>query len=308
MAQLLLYKILQLFVMMAIGFLVAKMGILKKEDSVILARISLYLLVPPAIFNAFHIDFTRETASGLALALGAAVGIHLLFFGIDFVYRKLCHGTPADRASILYSNSGNLIIPLVSYMLGPEWVVYTVAFLGVQIVIIWTHGFALFSGERKPQLRKILLNPNILAVGLGLLLMLSGLKLPAFVTEITAAFADMLGPMAMLIAGLLAAHAPYQKVARDKRLYLAVAVRTLVCPVVVLAAMKLFALFVTLPNMENILLISYLAAIPPSASTVVQFATLTDVDPDLAAVINIVSTVVCVGTMPLFVALYQAII
>ncbi len=308
MAQLLLYKILQLFVMMAIGFLLAKTKILKKEDSVVLSRMSLYLLVPPAIFNAFHIDFTRETANGLLLALGAAIAIHLLFFGIDFVYNKLFHGTPADRASIIYSNSGNLIIPLVSFMLGEEWVIYTVAFLGVQIVVLWTHGISLFSGEKKLNLRKILLNPNILAVALGLLLMLSGWRLPAFVTEITASFSDMLGPVAMLIAGVLAAHAPYKKVVRDKRLYLAVVVRTLVCPVVILAAMKVFSLFISLPNTKHILLISYLAAIPPSASTVVQFATLTNVDPDLAAVINIVSTVVCIGTMPLFVALYQALL
>ena len=308
MAQLLLYKILQLFVMMGIGFLLAKTKVLKKDDATALSRLSLYLLVPPAIFNAFQIDFTVETGKGLLLALGAAVTIHLLFFGIDYIYNKLLHGTPADRASIIYSNSGNLIIPLVTFMLGQEWVIFTTAFLGVQIIVLWTHGFSLFSGEKKLNLGKILLNPNILAVALGLLFMLAGWHLPAFVTDITSAFADMLGPVAMLIAGVLAAHAPYKKVLRDGRLYAAVLIRTLVCPVVVLAAMKLFSLFVTLPNMENILLISYLAAIPPSASTVVQFAAVTNNDPDLAAVINIVSTVICVGTMPLFVSLYQALL
>ncbi len=308
MAQLLLYKILQLFVMMGVGFLLAKTKVLQKDDTIALSRISLYLLTPLALFNAFNIEFSRDTVTGLLFALGAAIVIHLLFFGIDAVYTKLFRGTPSDRASIIYSNSGNLIIPLVTYMLGKEWVIFSTAFLSVQIVFLWTHGFALFSGEKKLHLRKILLNPNILAVAFGLVLMLTGWRLPTFAGEITSAFSDMLGPVAMLIAGVLAAHAPYKKVLHDRRFYLAVIVRTLICPVVVLVAMKAFSLVFTLPNMKSILMVSYLAAIPPSASTVVQFATLTDKDPDLAAVINIVSTVVCIGTMPLFVALYQAIL
>jgi predicted permease len=60
-------------------------------------------------------------------------------------------------------------------------------------------------------------------------------------------------------------------------------------------------------NGENILLISFLASITPSAATVMQLAKIYEKDADFAAAINIVTTIVCIVTMPLFVAIYNMI-
>ena len=65
--------------------------------------------------------------------------------------------------------------------------------------------------------------------------------------------------------------------------------------------------FIPAVNSHNILLISFLASITPSAATVMQFAQIHGKDPDYAASINIVTTLMCVATMPLFVALYNMI-
>ena len=56
-AKLLIYKILQLFAIMVIGFIIAKLKIINPKESVVLSRISLYLLMPSAIINAF--DFAN---------------------------------------------------------------------------------------------------------------------------------------------------------------------------------------------------------------------------------------------------------
>ena len=58
---------------------------------------------------------------------------------------------------------------------------------------------------------------------------------------------------------------------------------------------------------DKILLVSYLASIAPSASIVVQFSQINDSDTEYATAINLISTLACILTMPLFVMLFTNI-
>lgn len=303
-AKLLLYKILQLFLMMVIGFILAKFKVIKSEESDILSKISLYLLIPSAIINAFNFERTKEMTKGLLLAFTAAFIIHIVFLILDRIYIKLWQINPVSRASIMYSNAGNLIIPIVTFILGEEWVVYSTAFLSVQLVFLWTHGIRMFSSETKFSINKIMLNPNIIAIVLGLILLFINVRLPIFVKDITSSFSGMLGPIAMLTAGILATKIDLKKAFKNKSMYLISVIRTVVYPVITFLIVKLLS-FISVENGEQILLISFLASITPVASTVMQFAQIKHSDTDLAVQINIFSTVLSVVTMPLWIALYS---
>lgn len=300
--QLLLYKILQLFVAMAFGFILVKCKVLKSEDSGVLSKISLYLLMPSAIINSFNKELTPEVARGICLAFASAIIIHAVLLLLDFLGKKLFHTTGAERASIMYSNAANLIIPIVSFVLGDEWVVYSCAFMSVQLVFLWTHGIKLFSD--KLNLKKIIFNVNLISIAVGALIMFLGIKLPVFVGDITSSFGSMLGNVGMVIAGMMAAQIDYKTTFINPRLYLVLALRMLVYPLITLGIVKIILSCVTVANAESILLISYLASITPSAATVMQFARLHNSEPEYSAAINIITTVVCAATMPVFVALY----
>lgn len=299
----LLYKILQLSVVMLLGFILVKAKILKSNDCKVLSKISLYLLLPAVIINAFDMEMTTDIVKGLELGFVAAIAIHIIFLIVDVIYKKLFHGTSVERASIVYSNAGNLIVPIVMFVLGEEWLVYSCTYLSVQVVFFWTHGIQLFSTQ-KLNLKKILLNINIISIIIGAVIMLSGLRLPTFVKEITSSLGGMVGNIGMLIAGMLAAEVDFKKVLANKRLYLALGMRMLVCPFLILVLLKVVYPILPIANADKILLISFLACITPAAATVMQFAQLYDKEADFAVAVNIVSTVVCIVTMPIFVALY----
>ena len=53
-----------------------------------------------------------------------------------------------EKASVYYSNAGNLIIPIVTFVLGKDWVLYGCVFMSVQIVFIWSHGKCVLSREQ----------------------------------------------------------------------------------------------------------------------------------------------------------------
>ena len=60
------------------------------------------------------------------------------------------------------------MIPLVGAVLGEEWVFYTTAFILVQTVLMWTHGVKLIGQEKELNIRKILCNPNVIAMIIGI--------------------------------------------------------------------------------------------------------------------------------------------
>lgn len=302
---LLLYKIAQLFVVMVLGFVLVKAHVVRSEDSVILSRVSLYLLMPATIINAFHVQITPDIMQGILLAFGAAIAIHVLFFAVDAVFKRAGKGTTVERASILYPNAANLIIPIVSFILGEEWVIYTCAFITVQLSCIWTQGVHMFSGERGFRWKKILLNPNLIAIAVGALIMVSGLRLPAFVTDITSSLGGVLGYVGMLIAGMTAAKLDFRGMLKYRRLYLTTAMRVVVLPALVLVLIRCVLPFLPVVNADRILLVSFLAGMTPAAATVMQLSQVYDTETEYAVAINIATTLVACITMPLFVLAYE---
>ena len=134
-ALLILRQMLKLFIMLLLGWGIVKTKLLKSNDSKVLSTIAVYLVTPCVIINAFQIESTPEAAQGLLLAFGAAICSQLIFLTlICTVGKKL---PVVERASIMYSNAANMIIPIVQAVLGAEWVLYTSAYIAVQIVLLW---------------------------------------------------------------------------------------------------------------------------------------------------------------------------
>lgn len=307
MAITLLYKIVQLFVFMVLGFVLVRAKVIKSSDSTVLSKISLYLLMPSAIINAFDFEITNEIAKGIGLSFLAAIVLHTVYILLDKIYCKVLNASSVERASAMYSNAGNLIIPIVTFVLGEEWVLYSTAFLSVQLVFLWTHGIKLFTPNEKFNIKKIVLNVNIIAIITGVILMLSPFRLPVFVKDITSSLGGMMGAVGMIIAGMVAASLNLKEMLKNKRLYLTAGIRMVVFPIVSLLILKLLS-FVAIPNTEKILVISFLATITPAAATVMQFAQIKGQNSEYATAINILTTIICIATMPLFVALYNVII
>lgn len=300
--QLLLYKILQLIIIMILGFVLVKIKVVKSEDSIVLSRLSLYLFMPSVIINAFNIEMNDDILKGLGIAFLIAVLIHIVLLAVDFGLKKYCKATTVERASIMYSNAGNLIVPIVTYVLGEEWLIYSSAFLIVQIIFLWTHGVGLFC-EQKPSPKKILTNINVIAVFLGFVMISFHLRLPVFVGEITSSLASMLAPAGMIIAGMLAASVDFRKMLKNKGLYFVLIARLVVCPIIIMLILKLIIFNAKNDVIFTIALITYFASITPTASTVMQFAQIYGQDAEYATAINAITTICCVVTMPLLIML-----
>ena len=75
-----------------------------------------------------------DTVKGLLLALAASVMTQVLLLIIISIAGKLLHLNEVEIASVYYSNSGNLIVPIVTFILGQDWVLYGCVFMSVQLI------------------------------------------------------------------------------------------------------------------------------------------------------------------------------
>ena len=305
MVLLLFEQILQLFLCILLGWLLVRLRLLKSTDSRILSVVCLYLITPCVSIMAFQIQRTPELLQGLTLALGAAVGIHILLFAAVALLCRPLRLTPVEQASIIYSNAGNLIIPLVTAVLGAEWVIYTSMFQLAQQFLLWSHGRILLSGERGISLKKIFLNVNLISVFLGLGLFLLNVSIPTVIAGTMQSVASMVGPLSMIVAGMLMGDQNLGRVLKIRSIWKVAFLRLIALPLVVLCVFKFTGLASLVPDGRSILLISLLAASAPSASNVTQIAQVYGHEGDYASAINAVTLLLCVVTMPLMVLLYQ---
>ena len=302
---LLMEQIIQLFLMIFMGFLIVKAKLLNSEDSKILSIIVLYLIIPCVIINAFQVDYTPQTVKGLLIALVGSVMTQVILLIVVSILGRVFHLNEVEVASIYYSNSGNLIVPIVTFILGKEWVLYGCVFMSVQLVFIWTHCKKIISRESVYDWRKIVLNINMISIAIGIVLFLTRIHLPAIINNTLSAIGSMIGPASMIVTGMLFAGMDFKQIFANKRVYFVSFFRLIIVPVIALFLIKCSQLSKFSSNGNKLMMIVFLAIITPSASTVTQMCQVYGNDSQYASAINVVTTLLAIVTMPLMVMLFQ---
>lgn len=302
---LLMEQIIQLFLMIFMGFLIVKAKLLNSEDSKILSIIVLYLIIPCVIINAFQVDYTPQTVKGLLIALAGSVMTQVILLIVVSILGRVFHLNEVEVASIYYSNSGNLIVPIVMFILGKEWVLYGCVFMSVQLVFIWTHCKKIISREPSYDWRKIVLNINMISIAIGIVLFLTRIHLPEDINSTLSAVGSMIGPASMIVTGMLFAGMDFKQIFANKRVYFVSFLRLIIIPVIALFLIKCSQLSTFSSNGNKLMLIVFLAIITPSASTVTQMCQVYGNDSQYASAINVVTTLFAIITMPAMVMLFQ---
>ena len=131
-------------------------------------------------------------------------------------------------------------------------------------ILLWTMGVSLYvKGSRRDKLTKVLLNPCVVIVFVGVALMLSPFTITGAPATALKSIGDMTGPLAMMIIGAsLAEQKPRELL--DKDAFLLSAMRLIVMPLIALGALKLIGMDEQLMRVTVILLampVAYTTAI-----------------------------------------------
>lgn len=301
-------QIAQFFIMIIMGYTLVKLKIVKSEDSKVLSMVCLYLIMPCVIINSFLIDFTPEKLKGLGLAVGVAIVIHFVAWIFIKILGKVLNFNPVEKASVMYSNAANMVIPVAMSVLGDEWVLYSSAFVSVQLVLLWTHCKSMLSNEKGFELKKIYTNINLIAIFIGILLFITKIHIHSVLQGTLKSVGGTVAPISMIITGMIMAGAELKKVFSNGRIYLVLFFRMIFFPFIVFLIIYFTGITNVMDNGAMILLVTFIATITPTASSITQMAQVYGNNEQYAGAINIMTTIASIVTMPIMVALYCSFI
>lgn len=305
MSLLLTKQIAELFIMILLGYILVKSNLLTKQDSKVLSTVALYIVTPCVIIHAFQVQHSQDVKNGLILSFLAAIIIHIIYIVGVRIVGKAYTLNGVEKATIIYTNAGNLIIPLVQALLGKEWVVYTTGYILVTTIFIWTHGRMLICEEKGFNVKELLKNVNVVACIMGILMFALKIQFPSLITETMDSISATIVPISMIVAGMLIAGMDVKDCLKNKRLYIITFLKMIVFPLFAVSLLKFTNLSSMVKNGDMILLISLLASIAPTAASVTQLAQIYDADSEYASAYYFITTLLCILTMPVFVWFYQ---
>lgn len=305
---LLMKKILSLFLDVIIGYGIVHWGLLDEKDARPLSSFVMYVVSPCVFFSAFNQPYTTDRFHGFLLTVLGGILVHILYILAARGLKKPLHMLNIEQASLVYTNAGNLTIPLVASVLGEEWTFYACGYAVVQTVLMWTHCCSLVSERNMVQVKKIVLNPNIIAMAISFIFFMTGLQLPTLLQDTVSDLSGMIGPLSMVVIGMSIAKMDLKKVFFGSgRIYLITFLRLMAFPCLIILLFRFSGIFRLHSQAREILLVSLLAASAPAAASVTQFAQIYRRDYELASSINVCTVIFCIVTMPLVIMLYQMV-
>lgn len=330
-------KILSLLVLLGAGVVLVRTKLLKKEDSVTLSKISVFLLSPCVIVSSFSMQVDGQAGHNLLLCFFYAILANFLFLFLGTFLKRPLHLSPVEEMSLEYTNCGNFVLPIVAGVLGEEYLLYVSAYITVYNLLVWTHGIHLFQERDKNSLEacsnkdyfkkgcskedyckaghskeeysngdhkanalfKILFNPNILAILFGVFLFFTKISLPAPLSLAISDLGKMIGPISMLITGIVLGTMSFKKILSYRRIYMITAFRLLIFPSIYLLLISILSRIEGFLDNPVLFLVTFLSAMAPSAANVSQFAILYGKEEEYASCINIFTSLCTILSMPI---------
>ena len=287
-------SVLTLFLLMAVGFVFGRMGLLSGETLSQVSRILLYVVIPSIMITSFEVERTPESQGQLLNALAVMVGVYVVYMALSlFLFpREGKEHQGIMRFAAVYGNTGFMGLPLIQSTLGDEAMMIAVVGLAIFNTATWTQGRALIGGRAELSVKKVALNPGVLGFVIGLLLFFTGWRLPGPVDSAVGYLGSLNTPLAMVVIGGQMAQADFVEVFSTKKLYLVSAVKLLGIPLLTGLALLPFRLD---PGVYVAVVI--LAGCPTAGATSL-FAQSMGRDAALAARQVTLSTLLCVVTLP----------
>ena len=301
MVVILIKQILVMLVMMSVGVALTKLKMIDEDGVAQISNITLYVATPAVVISSLAIQFDKEQLQTGGIVMAFYVG--LLVVAI-LVGRIGCGG--ADRVgqfAVAFSNSGFIGIPLIQGILGEEYTFYVTMTMVVSTVIFWTYGVYLMSGDKgEVSVRKILTNPNFIAVLIGLVLFFAPIELPYIVEQALNGMKNLNTGLGMIILGAYLGQSNVMLMLTDTRLYKACILRLVVAPIVTIA------LLYFMPASFEVRMVLMIIGAAPAASATSMLAQKYGADYQYGTGLSIGTTVLSMATMPAVLALAMHIL
>ena len=292
-----LLQVFTLFLLMLCGFIARKSRMMGGEGFSALNKLVLFFAQPALILSSMQQSSSPELIRDLAWVFVLACAAMALsgFVALLFFRREAAPRRSVLTSMAMVSNCGFMGFPVITAALGEEALIYAVIYVAAFQLICWTLGAYVFGGRSAMRPGELFRNPSLLAVLGGLVLFLTGWRLPGFVNDGLSMMGSVTTPVAMFVigsnlVGLTPAHLS------DRPMLTACALRLVAAPLMVL--------LLRLTSLSGLVVNSlFLCTAMPCAALTAMMAELYQADSVLASRGVAVSTALSMVTVPLLLSL-----
>ena len=298
-----------LYILVAVGAIADKIGVYTEKVAKSCTDLLFYIITPAVIIESFYtLEYSKDTAKGLFTAIVCGFVLHIVSASISSLVFNRCSKDEACiyKYSCAYGNCGYMALPLASAVLGEEGVFYCSAVIISFQIFSFTHGIYTITkgkdGEKvKFDAKKLVLNPGVISVIIGLPLFLLSFEIPEIIAKPVNYIASLNTPVAMLIFGTYIANTNFKTIFKNWRIFAVALVKLIILPLVLLTAFRLVGISGTL------LVALSISAGAPTANNTVMFSAKYDRDTGLASQTVAVVSFISIITLPVMIALAQAV-
>lgn len=289
-------QVIVMFILMLVGMYLFKKKHINEDGSNQISYIVLYVSTPLIILNSLLVPYDAIMIDNGVITLGLSLLVVVLSCVIAFILYR--NDKTLNQFGIIFSNTGFLGIPLIRNVLGEEYVFYISIFIVVQNIFSWTYGVYLVTKDtRNISISKIITNPTIIAVIVGLVLFFNQIHLPIVLTDSFGHFANLNTGLAMMVLGIYLAQTDLVKILHNKDVRMICLFRLILIPLMSLFVLSFFDIAL------SIKIVIMIGACTPCAGLLAMFCQQFGSDYKFGAGVVGISTVLSLVTMPIFVQL-----
>ncbi len=294
-----------LALIMVLGFLLGKFKKISTKTNEELTNLLLTVFMPASLFMAFPSTYDESMLhlffSGL---LGGLIVMLLLIVVSRIIFNKYFYKGGLryeSQFAFIFNNATFLGYPIVANTFGPTGIIAYCGFIISFNVALFSYGIWLFEHKLSWKLLKnILLNPNIIAVLLGMVVFLTGIVLPGFITSAVGYVGNATTPLSIICIGFMLSRADFKSIFKKWRIIVTAVLQLVLGPLItwgVLTAMRF--------PIEVIQVCTLIQALP-TATSLGLFATKYGGNNIESSELVTVSTVLSIAIMPLMIVLLLA--
>lgn len=310
-----------LTILLAVGFLCRKVGIINDVSSKNLSKLILMVGQPAMlVYSMSNAEYTEENVKMAWIMLGLGFVFHAVLAVISYFlalpYKKNLDEEKISEFSFMFTNCAFIGFPIFEALLGPKGL-FMAAFLVFSFnVLLWTWGLAIFARKRddiKLNIKKVLVNFGTIPCVIGFIFYLLkapsiGFEMPEFISKALGYLTNLCTPISVLITGALIATQSPKRIFCSWKLYYFNIIKLFVLPILVCLISKVLIILIPVEEIKIYATFFTAAAALPAASAVSMMSETYGLDSGYSSVVVGTSSIISVLSMPLTLMLAQWIL
>lgn len=237
--MLLLQQMIIMFLLMSVGFVGSKIGMITEETSKRLSAIVVNIANPAMILVSGISDERMEGRELLSLTV-VILAIYAVLLLLAYLLPVLLRVDPKSRgvyqAMTVFSNIGFMGYPIIAALYGSSAILYGALYSIPFNILIYTFGVSALrkkenGAEKKKLSLKEVLNIGVITSIVSLILYLWQIRVPGFLTDTLSYLGNLTAPLSMMVIGASMTSISLRELFTDVRLLLFSLIKLLLIPV-----------------------------------------------------------------------------